>query len=158
MDEDRRLATVAEIPTDGTFLVTLETVAGDDPGVGIEGQPDESAGDTVEVILTRLDDGSVVAFRNYCQHWTDAKLDRGDGALVRNDQLVCQKHGATFDRDTGYCDFGPCEGAILEPVAITVEDGIVSLADDDYRFLHEGGTEPDVDDLSSRGRIGFDGA
>ncbi|WP_129114902.1 Rieske (2Fe-2S) protein [Halegenticoccus tardaugens] len=138
MDESRRIVSVEEVPTDGTLLFTVRS------GV-----------DTAEAILTRLGDGSVVAFENYCQHWTDVRLDKGSGALVRNGEIVCQKHGATFEQDTGYCDFGPCEGATLDTIAVAVEDGDVYLADDEYEFERLG---PSGEyDLSSGSRIDFSG-
>jgi nitrite reductase/ring-hydroxylating ferredoxin subunit len=135
MDEDRRIAAVADVPTDGTLLVTLRNDDGE-----------------TEAILTRLADG-VVAFRNSCPHWTNVRLDRGSGALVRGDELVCRKHGATFEQATGYCDFGPCEGAMLDTVDVTTDDGAVYLADDDYTFERLGGTGDG--DLSSGSRIDF---
>ena len=152
MDEDRRITALEEVPDDSTFLFTARR-----------------DGEEREVLLTRLngdgdgDDGStaadggvtVTAFENYCQHWTDVRLDKGSGAAVRNGEFVCQKHGATFQRDSGFCDFGPCEGATLTRVDVTVSDGSVYLADDDYAFDHVGPS--DDDDLSSGSRIGFGG-
>lgn len=135
MDETRRIAATDEVPTDGTLLVTLRRGT-----------------DTEEAILTRLSDG-VVAFRNSCPHWTDVRLDRGSGALVRGDELVCQKHGATFHRETGACDFGPCEGAMLDRIDVTAENGDVYLTDDDYEF-DSLGSDGDRD-LSSGSRIDF---
>lgn len=135
MDETRRIAATDEVPTDGTLLVTLRRGT-----------------DTEEAILTRLSDG-VVAFRNSCPHWTDVRLDRGSGALVRGDELVCQKHGATFERETGACDFGPCEGAVLDQIDVTAENGDVYLTDDDYEF-DSLGSDGDRD-LSSGSRIDF---
>ena len=139
MDEDRRIAAVDEVPDDSTFLFTARR-----------------DGEEREVILTRLgDDDEVVAYENYCQHWTDVRLDKGSGAMVRNGELVCQKHGATFQTDSGYCDFGPCEGAVLPDVDVTVEGDAVYLTDDDYAFDHVG--PADDGDLSSGSRIGFGG-
>jgi nitrite reductase/ring-hydroxylating ferredoxin subunit len=141
MDEDRRIVAAGEVPEDGTLLVTLR----DDDGER-------------EAILTRLGDGTVVAFENYCQHWTDVRLDRGSGAPVRNGELICAKHGATFERDSGYCNFGPCEGAYLRTVDVAVEDGAVYLADEDFEFVRVGeASVDDVDDLSSSpgDRLGF---
>ncbi|WP_394326469.1 Rieske (2Fe-2S) protein [Halorubrum aethiopicum] len=102
-----------------------------------------------EAILIRLDDG-VSAFRNYCQHWTDVRLDKDDGAFVRNGEVFCQKHGATFEGGTGYCNFGPCEGAVLEGVDVTVDDGAVYLADDAYEFVRRGPSHRDDDAGDSR--------
>ncbi|WP_380675009.1 Rieske (2Fe-2S) protein [Salinigranum sp. GCM10025319] len=137
MDDDRRVASLDEVPADGTLLFT---VRGDD---GL-----------AEVILTRLN-GDVAAYRNYCQHWTDVRLDKGSGALVRNDEIVCQKHAATFEVDSGYCNFGPCEGSYLDSVAVEVEDGAVFLADDDYVFERLGPSGESQE--SSGSRIDFTG-
>jgi nitrite reductase/ring-hydroxylating ferredoxin subunit len=137
MDEDSRIAAVDEIPDDSTFLFTVRD------GFDLE-----------EAILLELADG-VVALKNYCPHWTDVRLDTGSGAELRNGELVCTKHGATFEKGSGYCNYGPCEGATIEEVEVTVEDGVVYLTDDDYEFEQTG---PSGDhDLSSRGRIGFSG-
>jgi nitrite reductase/ring-hydroxylating ferredoxin subunit len=136
MDDASRITAADEVPSDGTLLFTARNGDG-----------------TEEVLLSRLSDGSVTAFVNSCPHWTDVRLDKGSGALVRNGELVCQKHGATFERDSGYCNFGPCEGAVLNTVDVTVADENVYLTDEEFRFEHLG---PSGDrDLSSGSRIGF---
>jgi len=137
MDEDSRIAAVEDVPDDGSFLFTVR-----------EGFDKE------EAILVRLADG-IVAFENYCPHWRDIRLDKGGGATMREDELVCEKHGATFEADTGFCTFGPCEGAVLEEVDVTVADGAVYLTDDRYEFENQGASGDH--DLSSGGRIGFSG-
>ncbi|RDI71267.1 Rieske (2Fe-2S) protein [Halopelagius longus] len=136
MDDSRRIAAADEVPEDGTLLFTVS-----------------EDGDRTEAILTRLDDGTIAAFSNYCPHWTDVRLDKGSGALVRNGELVCQKHGATFERDSGVCNFGPCEGAVLETIDVTVEEGSVLLTDDDYAFENLGASQEY--DRSSGNQIGF---
>lgn len=138
------IAPVEEIPTDGTLLFTMRTRDGDGATDG-----------AIEVVLSRRDD-NVVAYRNYCKHWTDVRLDKGSGAAVRDDELVCQRHGATFDRESGVCTFGPCEGAVLDNVDIRVADETVYLVEEEFEFGSLGGDESR--DLSSGGgRIGFDG-
>jgi len=137
MDEDSRIAAVDEIPDDSTVLFTVRD------GFDLE-----------EAILLRLADG-VVALKNYCPHWTDVRLDSGSGAEVRNGELVCTKHGATFEKETGDCTHGPCEGATIEELDVTVADGAVYLTDDEYDFEQTGPSGEH--DLSSRGRIGFSG-
>ena len=137
MDEDRRIASVEEVPADSSLLFTIR-----------------DGFDTEEAILLELSDG-VVALKNYCPHWTDVRLDSGSGATVRDDELVCTKHGATFERATGDCTHGPCEGATIDEVDVTVHDGAVYLTDERYEFENLG---PSGDhDRSSRGRIGFSG-
>jgi nitrite reductase/ring-hydroxylating ferredoxin subunit len=137
---DDVIAPVADVPTDGTLLFTMRASDGDE---------------AVEAVLSRRN-GEVVAFRNYCKHWTDVRLDTGDGALVRDDELVCQRHGATFARDSGVCTFGPCEGAVLDGVAVRVADGTVRLAEEGFDLVGLGG-DPDRD-RSSGGRVGFGGS
>ncbi len=137
MDEESRIVAVEEIPDESTFLFTVRN------GFDLE-----------EAIIVRLDDG-VAALKNYCPHWTDVRIDKGSGAETRDGELVCTKHGATFERATGECTYGPCEGARMEEIDVTVEDGVVYLTDDDYDFEQTGPSGEH--DLSSRGRIGFSG-
>ena len=119
--------------------------------------PIDGAGGSVEVILTQLPDGEVRAYRNHCQHWTDVRLDRGDGAVVRGTEIVCAKHAATFERATGLCTGGPCEGARLDRVAVEERQGAVHLVEDGYEFDSLGPADGGDDDLDSGGRIGFGG-
>ena len=156
MDADRQIAGVDEVPDDGTLLVTLRPTDSDavdetdgDVGENEDGTPE------AEAILTRAA-GEVAAFRNYCQHWTDVRLDRDDDAFVRNGEVFCQKHGATFEADTGYCNFGPCEGAVLESVAVAVDDDAVYLDDDAYEFVRRGPARREGDGDGSR--IDFTGS
>jgi nitrite reductase/ring-hydroxylating ferredoxin subunit len=137
MSEDSRIAAVDEVPADGSLLFTVR-----------------DGFDREEAILVALADG-VVALKNYCPHWTDVRLDTGDGATVRDGELVCTKHGATFERETGHCTHGPCEGATIEQLDVAVRDGAVYLVDDDYEFEQRGPSGEH--DRSSRGRIGFSG-
>ena len=138
MDAECRIVAVDEIPDDGNVLFTVSD------------EDDE----TIEGILFTFDDG-VVAYENYCQHWTDVRLDSGSGASLRNGEIVCEKHGAYFETDSGYCNFGPCEGAVLDEIAVAVTDGSVYLTDDRYAFEHLGASTDDG--LSSGNRIGFSG-
>ncbi|GAB6879026.1 Rieske (2Fe-2S) protein [Halorubrum gandharaense] len=155
MDADRRIVDVEEVPEDGTLLATVRPLADDvlgdgegDVGAGEDGTPE------AEILLIRLSDG-VAAFRNYCQHWTDVRLDKGDGAFVRNGEIFCQKHGATFEKESGYCNFGPCEGSVLETVDVSVTDGGVYLTDEDYAFVRLG--KATRDDEAGGSRIDFTG-
>ena len=123
----RRLADVDDVPVDGSVVLTLER-----------------DGETREVLLTRLADGGVAAWENHCQHWIDVRLDRGDGAAVRGDELLCQKHGAMFEKATGRCTWGPCEGASLDPVEVAVEGSSVVLDEPGWR-VRGPGVEDDGD-------------
>lgn len=132
------LASLEDVPTDTTCIVRLRS---DD-------------GDCEEAILHRTG-SSVAGWLNACQHMTHVPIDKGDGATMRDDEFVCQNHGAYFDADTGYCSHGPCEGASLEPVDVTVVDGTVYLVDDAYRYVGDGPIERDPTDLASRSNLEF---
>ncbi|WP_458189162.1 Rieske (2Fe-2S) protein [Haladaptatus sp. NG-WS-4] len=136
MDEDCRIAALSEIPDDTTFLFTIR-----------------NGFDEEEAILVEHD-GEVGVWRNYCQHWTDVRLDKGDGATMRDGEIVCGKHGALFESDSGVCTYGPCEGAVLDALEITVEDGVVYLTDPDYEFVQQGSSIEY--DLSSNRSLGFE--
>lgn len=122
MDEDARVVDADDVLEGETLLFTVR----------------DADGDLAEAFCTRLSDGTVVAYRNYCQHWTDVRLDKGDGARVTNGEVWCQKHGATFQLDSGYCDFGPCEGSVMERVDVAVADGGVYVDDEAYDFEYLG--------------------
>ena len=135
MDESRRIAGVEDVPEESTLLATLRPVDAEtvDEGEGDLGEGEDGSPE-VEAVVTRAA-GEVRAFRNYCQHWTDVRLDKDDGAFVRNGEVFCQKHGATFEADGGYCNFGPCEGAVLESVGVALAAGAVYLDPDAYEFV-----------------------
>lgn len=134
-----RIATVDEVPADGSFLFTLRRV---------------EDGEKQEAILLRLEDG-IAGWLNYCQHFTHIRLDKGSGAPVRNGEVVCANHGAMFEKDSGLCTYGPCEGAYLNPVDLEVRDGSVYLADEEFEFVRAGPMERDPTDLSSKSNIEF---
>lgn len=113
--ESRYVAPADDVPSRGTLR--FEAIAGRRRVGGI---------------LQRLDEDGIVAWENSCPHKPEVKLDRGLGALVDGDQLVCHEHGARFDRDDGYCTQGPCRGRSLSPIGVTVRDGEVYLTDDRF--------------------------
>ncbi|WP_280536694.1 Rieske 2Fe-2S domain-containing protein [Halopenitus sp. POP-27] len=151
MDEDRRMLPAADVPTDGTVLVTLRPVGDVETETGDRG----GDGEELEAMLIELADG-IACYRNYCQHWTDVRIDRGNGATVRNGEIVCEKHGAYFASDTGVCSFGPCEGSVLDAIDVAVRDGHVVLADPEYAFERLGPTERP--DAAGGSRIDFTGS
>jgi nitrite reductase/ring-hydroxylating ferredoxin subunit len=133
------MANVADVPESGSLLVTLRR---------------SETGEREEGILLRTGE-EVRCWRNYCQHLTHVRLDKGDGVPTRNGELVCTNHGAMFDVDTGHCTYGPCEGAYLDAVEVAVEDGAVCLVDDAYEFVSVGGMERDPTDLASTSNVEF---
>lgn len=139
MDADRRVGSVDEIPDESTFLFTVRHTETDDEK---------------EAILVETD-GGIAAWLNYCQHLTHIKLDKGSGAPMRDGELVCANHGAYFESDSGFCTFGPCEGAYLNRLDVAVEDGDVYLTDEHYEFESTGPEETDPVDLSSTSNVEF---
>lgn len=139
MDEANRIAAVDEVPADTTLLFTVR---------------EADTGEEAEAILVRLD-GEVAGWLNHCQHFTHIRLDKGSGARMRGDEIVCTNHGAMFEVDTGLCTFGPCEGAYLDAIEVAVEDGAVYLTDPDYDVVGLGPTEEEPWDLSSKSNLEF---
>lgn len=139
MGSEAHIAAVDALPVESTFLFRVR---------------DHDGGNVREAILVRLN-GDVVGWLNYCQHLRHIRLDKGTGATMRGDELVCTNHGAMFEVDTGFCTFGPCEGAYLDPVEVAVRDGEVYLADDAYAFVGVGPIERDPLDRASRSNIEF---
>ena len=134
-----RIADAAAIPEESTLLFTVE----------------DEDGEEREAVLVDTDDG-IRAWFNYCQHWRDVNLDTGDGAVIRDGELVCKRHGATFECDSGECTYGPCEGAVLEELAVRTTAGGVFLDDDGYAFVRLGEAESEDDiSRSTESRIGF---
>lgn len=138
MSGGRRVAPVEDVPDDTTLVFRIRN-----------GDGEES-----EAILVR-DDGGIEAWRNQCQHFRHVPLDKGDGATMRGDEIVCANHGAMFEAGSGRCTFGPCVGATLDPVDVTVKDGDVVLVDPDYEFVGTGPIEEDPTDLSSTSNVEF---
>ena len=73
---------------------------------------------------------AVYGYVNDCPHWRitlnilpDRFMNRGKGLIQ------CANHGARFTVETGECVFGPCQGDSLTPVAVSVIDGEVVLAE-----------------------------
>jgi len=149
MSTDGGIAPVSEVPTDTTFLFRVRPTDAD-----ARQTADRESGEIREAIMVRDDEG-VVGWLNYCQHFRHIKLDKGSGAEMRDDEIICTNHGAYFESDTGVCSFGPCEGAYLSEVNLAVENGVVHLIDDDYTFVGTGGIKTDSTELSSKSNREF---
>lgn len=84
--------------------------------------------ETCPLVLVRWDE-QVYGYINRCPH-TPVQLDgRVTGAFFNSERshLMCDKHGALFDVDTGVCLDGPCEGQGLTPLSLAVIDGAICL-------------------------------
>ncbi|MET0293243.1 MAG: Rieske 2Fe-2S domain-containing protein [Steroidobacteraceae bacterium] len=83
---------------------------------------------------------AVQGFVNRCPHAGHQLSFRPDKFLTPDKTLIlCQSHGALFDKATGRCVGGPCVGEALTPVPVEVVGGVVRLA-----------AEVDVDRLATR--------
>ena len=74
--------------------------------------------------------GGVRGYLNQCPH-AGGPLDLEGQVLESSGRfLMCARHGAIFEPDTGKCVGGPCRGARLTPVALREdEEGHVWLTD-----------------------------
>ena len=68
------------------------------------------------------------SYLNQCCHWP-VQLDMGDNDFyyAAADRIICKTHGAAYQPDTGYCDFGPCVRASLEAYPVQVFDNFVLI-------------------------------
>lgn len=139
METGSRITSLELVPEESTFVFRVR---------------DGDAAQAREAILVR-DGDDVTAWLNYCQHLMHVTLDKGSGATMRDDEILCVNHGAYFDADSGRCTFGPCEGAYLTEVETSVADGAVFLADDGYEFVGVGPLETDEVDRTSRSNVEF---
>ena len=105
----RTLISRAELPNKQIIVVNAE----------IDGES--------EAILLYRDNEEIQAWLNICPH-AGRRLDYAPGKfLMRDGDLVCAAHGATFRLDNGLCVAGPCRGASLRAVAVEWQDGGVCL-------------------------------
>ncbi len=139
MATERRIAALDDVPTDTTYLCAVREIDSEEER---------------EMILIRTD-GEIHAWLNYCQHYTHINIDKGSGAEMRNGELICENHGAYFESDTGFCTFGPCEGAYLNGIDIEIRGDGVYLTDSDYEFVRTGAIETDDTDLESKSNYEF---
>lgn len=68
------------------------------------------------------------AYLNRCPH-TGGPMDWQPGVFLDADgtYIQCSTHGALFRVEDGYCVSGPCAGASLTAMAVTVRDGELLL-------------------------------
>ena len=68
------------------------------------------------------------AYRNRCAHLR-LELDLNPGLFFDIDErfLLCSTHAALFDPADGRCVAGPCAGRFLEPLAMRVNAGTITV-------------------------------
>ncbi len=94
-------------------------------------------------LLRRAEDGSEKAFSIFVVRWgsqvfgyvNECPHDHVNLDWERNQfldpnglRLLCGKHGALFEIGTGRCVEGPCVGARLQPVSVSVLDGDICIS------------------------------
>lgn len=78
------------------------------------------------LLVVRPNAMQVRVFLNRCPHlgvplnWQPDEFLDQDGAFVQ-----CANHGALFEKDTGLCVLGPCQGDSLWEITSTVVEGAV---------------------------------
>jgi nitrite reductase/ring-hydroxylating ferredoxin subunit len=76
-----------------------------------------------------------VAYANSCPHrgtpldWQPDRFLDVTGRLIQ-----CSTHGALFRIDDGFCVRGPCAGAALTRVAVSLRNGILCLSEEAIPF------------------------
>ncbi|KFN42036.1 hypothetical protein N787_04510 [Arenimonas metalli CF5-1] len=90
------------------------------PPEGLSETEVEIDGEPQSLVLRRHGD-QLKAWLNICPH-AGRRLDWAPGRfLVDQGRLVCAAHGASFEMEHGQCVAGPCKGASLVAVAVTVD-------------------------------------
>jgi len=127
---------MADVRPRGTALCRLDDIPADDTRSFVLGEGDWP----LRGLLVRTGGEAVQAYVNRCPHAGHQLSFRPDRFLTPDKALIlCQSHGALFDKRSGRCVGGPCVGESLTRVPVEVVDGEVRLADD-----------VDVDQLATR--------
>lgn len=87
-----------------------------DGGTGVK-VPALHKGEPVTLFFVRYQ-GQVRGYVNRCAH-VGVELDWENSFFTRaGDLIMCARHGATYEPDTGVCVGGPCKGGRLTPVDV----------------------------------------
>ena len=66
---------------------------------------------------------------NRCPHFSlPLEFEPGEFATYDATIVMCAHHSAMFRYEDGVCIEGPCAGHRLDPVALTIADGLVSFS------------------------------
>jgi nitrite reductase/ring-hydroxylating ferredoxin subunit len=125
-----RLTSVETVEKEGTWVFTVRD------------QRDENT----EVLLVPCTDDSgpeIEAWVNRCTHEAQELYREGVGAVIREGEIICPKHGSTFDSCSGYCDNGEAAETTLVSLEIEIETGQIYLVDESVQFLYEGPSSDD---------------
>jgi nitrite reductase/ring-hydroxylating ferredoxin subunit len=129
-----RLTDVETVRSAGSWLFTVRDEHGNEEEVVLVPCDDDGGGSRIE------------AWVNRCTHEAQ-RLHRDEvGAVIRDGEIVCPKHGSLFDTCSGYCDNGEAADTTLVSVDVATDDQQVYLTDDDVTFRHAGPGSGDDDD------------
>lgn len=105
-----------------------DVTEGDAKGFPIDGNPRR------KVIVLRHE-GRLIGWLDSCPHYAGGTpMAWRTNAYLNGDKtkIVCASHGATFNKETGVCELGPCLGQSLTPVPLRVDtDGSVFIVGPD---------------------------
>lgn len=94
-----------------------------DGGLGVKLPVTDGDGRTT-VFFVRYQ-GQVYGYLNRCAH-VGVELDWENSFFTRaGDLLMCARHGATYQPDTGLCVGGPCKNSRLAPLPVQEREGSV---------------------------------
>jgi nitrite reductase/ring-hydroxylating ferredoxin subunit len=106
MADGMKIVGVDAVPEEGSYLFMAE----------------DAFTNEKEIILVHCNEKpGVRAWVNTCPHESQ-QFDTGNGAPMRDDEIICPRHGSLFDACTGRCGNGPAAGTTLPDVEITVEE------------------------------------
>ncbi|MGO8918700.1 MAG: Rieske (2Fe-2S) protein [Stellaceae bacterium] len=72
---------------------------------------------------------AIYGYINSCPHQgVNLDWERNQFLDANRTRLICGKHGALFDIETGNCVDGPCRGARLEPIRLSIVDGDICVS------------------------------
>ena len=107
---------MSDLPPPGTVLASLDAIP--DPG----GAPADY--EPLPIILLRSGE-TVRAYVNVCPHAGRPLCLPSGRTLVKEGQVICPFHGASFEIDSGACTGGPAGKAGLKPVPVKLDSGEV---------------------------------
>jgi nitrite reductase/ring-hydroxylating ferredoxin subunit len=118
-------AATPQIVPAGTVLCRLTDIPDTDTKSFVLGEGDWP----LRGLLVRTGD-AVHGYVNRCPHAGHMLSFRPDKFLTPDKALIlCQSHGALFDKRSGKCVGGPCVGESLTRVPVAVDSGEVRLAE-----------------------------
>ena len=87
----------------------------------------DAQGQALDLFIVRQEE-NLYSYHNHCPHtginlnWQPDQFMGTTGKLIQ-----CSNHGALFRIHDGYCIRGPCPGAYLTPVSLTLKHGRIKI-------------------------------